>query len=129
VGEKGDTVRRQDFEQLVAEALDELPDEFRHLLYNIVVVIEAEPSQALLEDMGLWPDGTLLGLYEGVPLPERGPSYGNVLPDRVTIFQRPIEAMCRTRRDIKDAVQETVLHELGHYFGLDDEQLDELTEG
>jgi predicted Zn-dependent protease with MMP-like domain len=121
-------VRRQDFEKLVAEALDELPGEFRRLLWNIVVIVETEPSRALLEDMGLWPDGTLLGLYEGLPLPERGASYGNVLPDRVTIFQRPIEAMCRTPREIKDAVQETVLHELGHYFGLDDTQLDELME-
>ena len=121
-------MRRQDFEKLVAEALDELPGEFRRLLWNIVVIVETEPSRALLEDMGLWPDGTLLGLYEGLPLPERGASYGNVLPDRVTIFQRPIEAMCRTPREIKDAVQETVLHELGHYFGLDDTQLDELME-
>jgi len=121
-------MRRQDFEKLVAEALDELPGEFRRLLWNIVVIVETEPSRALLEDMGLWPDSTLLGLYEGLPLPERGASYGNVLPDRVTIFQRPIEAMCRTQREIKDAVQETVLHELGHYFGLDDARLDELLE-
>jgi predicted Zn-dependent protease with MMP-like domain len=121
-------VRRQDFEKLVAEALDDLPDEFRRLLWNIVVIVETEPSRVLLENMGLWPDGTLLGLYEGLPLPERGTSYGNVLPDRVTIFQRPIEAMCHTPREIKDAVQETVLHELGHYFGLDDARLDELME-
>jgi predicted Zn-dependent protease with MMP-like domain len=121
-------VRRQEFTQLVTEALDELPDEFRRLLHNIVVVVEAAPSRALLEDMGLWPDDTLLGLYEGVPLPERGAGYGNVLPDRVTIFQQPIEAMCHTHHDIKEAVRETVLHELGHYFGLDDDQLDELTE-
>jgi predicted Zn-dependent protease with MMP-like domain len=125
---RGKTVRRQDFEKLVAEALDELPGEFRCLLWNIVIIVETEPSRTLLEDMGLWPDGTLFGLYEGLPLPERGASYGNVLPDRVTIFQRPIEAMYRTQHEIKNAVQETVLHELGHYFGLDDAQLDELME-
>jgi predicted Zn-dependent protease with MMP-like domain len=122
-------MQRQDFEKLVAEALDELPQQFQCLLGNVVVLVEREPSRELLEDMGLWPDGTLLGLYEGVPLPERGSSYGNVLPDRITIFQRPIEATCRTQHDIKDAVKETVLHEFGHYFGLDDEQLDELMEG
>jgi len=122
-------VRRWHFERLVAEALDELPRRFRRHLRNIAVVVESEPSQALLEDMELWPHGTLLGLYQGVPLTARGFSYGNVLPDRITIFQKPIEAMCRTRDTIKEAVKDTVKHEIGHYFGLDDEQLDELMEG
>ncbi|MBI3328597.1 MAG: metallopeptidase family protein [Nitrospinae bacterium] len=122
-------MRRWDFEKLVAEALDELPRRFRRHLRNIAVVVEREPSQELLEDMGLWPGGTLLGLYQGVPLPQRGLSYGNVLPDRITIFQKPIEAMCRMRQEIKEAVKETVIHEIGHYFGLDDERLEELMEG
>jgi predicted Zn-dependent protease with MMP-like domain len=122
-------VRRWHFDRLVAEALDELPRRFRRRLRNIAVVVESEPSQALLEEMGLWPDRTLLGLYQGVPLPSRGFSYGNVLPDRITIFQKPIEATCRTSDEIKDAVKETVMHEIGHYFGLDDEQLEELMEG
>ncbi len=117
------------FEKLVAEALDELPRRFRRHLRNVAVVVEQEPSQGLLEDMGLWPGGTLLGLYQGVPLPRRGFSYGNVLPDRITIFQKPLEAMCRTREEIKHAVKETVIHEIGHYFGLDDERLEELMEG
>ena len=121
-------MQRRDFEQLVSVALDELPQRFRQYLQNIAVVVEEEPSRQLLEAMELWPEETLLGLYEGVPLTERGYGYGNTLPDRITIFQRPIEDMCHTPRDIKDAVQETVLHELGHYFGLDDEQLDELLE-
>ena len=121
-------MRRWDFEQLVAEALDELPRRFRRCLRNIAVVVEREPSRELLEDMGLWPHGTLLGLYQGVPLPRRGFSYGNVLPDRITIFQRPIEAMGRTRRDIKEAVKDTVVHEIGHYFGLDDARIEELME-
>ena len=79
--------------------------------------------------MGLWPHGTLLGLYQGIPLPQRGHSYGNVLPDHITIFQKPLEAMGRTRQEIKDAVKETVIHEIGHYFGLDDERLEELMDG
>ena len=121
-------MRRWDFEQLVAEALDELPRRFRRSLRNIAVIVEGEPSRELLEDLGLWPHGTLLGLYQGVPLPRRGFSYGNVLPDRITIFQRPIEAMGRTRRDIKEAVKDTVVHEIGHYFGLDDARIEELME-
>jgi predicted Zn-dependent protease with MMP-like domain len=122
-------VRRWHFEKLVAEALDELPRRFRRHLRNIAVVVEQEPPQELLEDMGLWPGGTLLGLYQGVPLPQRGFSFGNVLPDRITIFQKPVEGMCRTREEIKHAVKETVMHEIGHYFGLDDDRLEELMEG
>jgi predicted Zn-dependent protease with MMP-like domain len=122
-------VRRWHFDRLVAEAVDELPRGFRRRLRNIAVVVESEPSRELLEDMGLWPRGTLLGLYQGVPLTERGFSYGNVLPDRITIFQKPIEAVCRTREEIKEAVKDTVKHEIGHYFGLDDDRLEELMEG
>ena len=121
-------MQQRDFEQLVVEALDELPRRFRRYVQNMAVVVEAEPSRELLEAMELWPEGTLLGLYEGVPLTERGYGFGNALPDRITIFQRPIEEMCHTPHEVKQAVQETVLHELGHYFGLDDEQLDELME-
>jgi predicted Zn-dependent protease with MMP-like domain len=122
-------MRRWHFDRLVTEALDELPRRFRRQLRNIAVVVETEPSQALLEEMGLWPHRTLLGLYQGVPLPRRGClSYGNVLPDRITIFQKPIEAMCRTPDEIKAAVKDTVKHEIGHYFGLDDERLEELME-
>jgi predicted Zn-dependent protease with MMP-like domain len=122
-------MRRWHFDKLVGEALDGLPRRFRRLLRNIAVVVESEPSQELLEEMGLWPDRTLLGLYQGVPLTERGFSYGNVLPDRITIFQKPLEAMCRTPEEMKRAVQDTVIHEIGHYFGLDDDRLEELMEG
>jgi predicted Zn-dependent protease with MMP-like domain len=121
-------VRRQDFERLVAEALEALPPRFHAYLHNIAVVVEWAPSQELLEEMELWPDDTLLGLYQGVPLPERGHDYGNALPDQITIFQQPIEAMCATPQDITEVVQDTVLHEVGHYFGLDDDQLEALME-
>src|SRR5262245_25450335 len=121
-------VRRREFEQLVAEALDGLPHRFRRSMRNIAVIVEAAPSRTLREAMGLWPDYTLLGLYHGVPLPERGHSYGNVLPDRIAIFQQPIEALCRTPEEIKNVVRETVIHEVGHYFGLDDARLEELME-
>ena len=121
-------MRRQEFEQLVAEALDALPRQFRRQMRNIAVIVETAPSRELLEAMDLWPDQTLLGLYQGVPLPDRGYSYGNVLPDQITIFQQPIEAICHTPEEIKAAVRETVIHEVGHYFGLDDERIDELME-
>jgi predicted Zn-dependent protease with MMP-like domain len=121
-------MQRRDFEQLVVEALDELPQRFRRHVQNIAVVVEEAPSRQLLEALELWPEGTLLGLYEGVPLPERGYGYGNALPDRITIFQRPIETMCCTPHQIREVVQDTVIHELGHYFGLDDEQIDRLME-
>jgi predicted Zn-dependent protease with MMP-like domain len=121
-------VRRWHFERLVAEVLDELPRRFRRRLRNIAVVVESEPSQELLKDMGLWPHGTLLGLYRGVPLPRRGFSYGNVLPDRISIYQKPLEAMCRTTDDLKTAIRDTVMHEIGHYFGLDDAQIEKLME-
>ena len=121
-------MRRQEFEQLVAEALDGLPRQFRRHMQNIAVVVETAPSRVLLEAMGLWPDQTLLGLYHGVPLPDRGHGYGNVLPDQITIFQQPIEALYRTSEEIQEAVRETVIHEVGHYFGLDDQRIDELME-
>jgi predicted Zn-dependent protease with MMP-like domain len=121
-------VRRQEFERLVAEALDALPRRFRKHMRNIAVVVETTPSRELLEEMELWPDHTLLGLYQGVPLPDRGHSYGNVLPDQITIFQQPIEALYHTPAEIKAAVRETIIHEVGHYFGLDDERIDELME-
>ena len=121
-------VRRRAFAQLVAEALDGLPRPLRRSMRNIVVLVETTPSRALLETLALWPDHTLLGLYEGVPLPERGHGYGHVLPDRITIFQQPIEALCHTPEEMKDVVRETVIHEVGHYFGLDEARLEELME-
>jgi predicted Zn-dependent protease with MMP-like domain len=119
-------VQRHVFEALVAQALDELPPEFRRYLDNVAVVVEDIPAPALLREMGLWPEHTLLGLYHGVPLPERGFGYGNRLPDYITIFQQPIEALYQTPGEIKEAVKETVVHEIGHFFGLDDAQLEEL---
>ena len=121
-------MRRQEFERLVAQVLDALPRQFRRHMRNIAVVVETAPSRELLEEMDLWPDHTLLGLYQGVPLPDRGHSYGNVLPDHITIFQQPIEALYRSPEEIREAVRETVIHEVAHYFGLDDERIDELME-
>jgi len=112
------------FRLLVAEALDELPPEFGELLDNVAVVVEDEPSAEDLRELGMDPeDGDeLLGLYQGTPLDARGFEYGG-LPDRVVIYRGPILRIARTRREVIEQVQETVLHELGHHFGLEEDDL------
>ncbi|MFW6125957.1 MAG: metallopeptidase family protein [Chloroflexota bacterium] len=118
-------MHRARFEQLVAEAVEELPEEFQEGLDNIVVVVEQWPSHEQMVRFGLESRGDLLGLYEGVPLTE-GARHQVPLPDRITIFQKPIERICRSEAEIKARVAETVRHEIAHYFGIGDERLDEI---
>ncbi|MDD5270480.1 MAG: metallopeptidase family protein [Candidatus Omnitrophica bacterium] len=99
------------FEALVVEAVEGLPDEFKKKLENIDIVIEDGKP------------GRLLGLYQGVPLSERTHYYGNVLPDKITIFRNNIKNICRTDGEIKEAVRRTVIHEIAHYFGLSDDHM------
>lgn len=113
---------RPAFEELVHKALRKLPRRFKEKLENISIHLEDRPSRETLEEMGI-EDGTLYGLYQGVPLTERGWSYGNVLPDRIVIYQRPIEEDARSPEEIEEIVQDTVMHEIGHYFGFDDREL------
>ena len=112
------------FRELVAEALDGLPPEFGELLDNVAVVVEDEPSDDDLRELGMDPEAgdELLGLYQGTPLDERGFEYGG-LPDRVVIYRGPILRIAPTRQEVVRQVQETVLHELGHHFGLDEDDL------
>ncbi len=117
---------RESFEDLVTRALDSLPPEFAERLDNVAIVVEDHPSKSQRSHSRLGPDSTLLGLYEGVPLTERGNNYGMVLPDRITIFQKPIESVCRTDDEIVDEVRKVVLHEIAHHFGISDARLDEL---
>ncbi len=114
---------RERFEELVAEAIDELPVEFRKRIENVDVVVETRPSHEILQQQGIRPPGTLLGLYQGIPLKKRGLSYANVLPDRITIYQEPIETVCRDEKAIKGKVKEVFMHELGHHFGMSEEDL------
>ena len=116
----------EEFEQLVVEALDGLPDEFKKALRNIEVVVAVWPTSAELRSVGLNRRESLLGLYHGVPLTKRTSNYGMVLPDKVTIFQGPIERVCRTRERVVWQVQRTVRHELAHHFGISDDRLREL---
>lgn len=116
-------LRREEFEEAVLSGLKRVPRFLRKKMENLEVVIEDWPSRGLLEEMGLRSPYELLGLYQGVPIGHRGFYYGNVLPDRITLFQNPIEACCRTREEVEEKVREVVIHEVGHYFGLDEEKL------
>lgn len=112
---------RDAFEAVVREALDDLPDTFARHLENVTVIIEDEPAPELIRSLGMDPrHATLFGLYHGVPLSQRGASFGNVLPDRISIYYRPILRTCRTPDSIRREVRRTVIHEIGHFFGLDD---------
>lgn len=117
---------RSRFQQLVQEALATIPAEFRAAMQNIAIVIEDGPSRAQLEDVGVEPPDTLLGLYQGIPLTERQWAHGNVLPDKITLFQGPIEDTSSDDDDVVVAVGETLIHEVGHYFGLSEEQIEEI---
>lgn len=119
-------VSHEEFETLVEEALEQLPAEFREALENVAVMVQEEPSEEDLEEVGIDPADPdrdeLLGLYQGVPLPERD-SFYSALPDRVLVFRGPILRSCETRRQVIREVRETVQHELGHYFGLEEDEL------
>lgn len=119
---------REKFENLVAQAVEALPPEFKEKLENIDVVVEDSPSPAQLRKARLGRGFTLLGLYEGVPLTRRYSTYGMVPPDKITIFQKTIEAECRStdEMDIKTEIQKVVLHEIAHHFGIGDARLKQI---
>ena len=109
-------VTRRRFEELVADALDEVPEQLTRLMDNVVVLVEDRDPE----------DPTLLGLYEGVALTERGHDYGGTLPDRITLYRAAILDVCDTEDDVVDEVAITVVHEIAHHFGIDDARLHEL---
>ena len=115
------------FAALVEEALARIPEEFRRHLANVAVSIEGWPSDAQLESLGLDPElDTIFGLYEGTALPERAHDHGNALPDRITIFREPLLEEFTSEPAIRREVERTVVHEIAHFFGLDDEQVHRL---
>jgi predicted Zn-dependent protease with MMP-like domain len=122
------SMTRQQFEKLVEEALKTIPARFRREIRNVAVIVEDEPSEDLLDEMGIEPPDTLFGLYQGTPLTERGWSHGNTEPDRITIYQGPVEDACETRDEMIATIGETVIHEFGHYFGLSEEEIEEIEE-
>lgn len=119
---------RSDFRELVDEALETIPQRFRDAMQNIAIVVDDEPTPEQLESVEIEPPDTLLGLYEGIPLPERQWAHGNTLPDKITLFQRPIEESSDDEDDLVVCIGETLIHEIGHYFGLSEEEIEEIEE-
>ncbi|WP_447973978.1 metallopeptidase family protein [Nitrospira sp. Kam-Ns4a] len=118
------SVSPEEFEDLVREAIDGLPAEYRRLLKNVAVVVEEEPSREVLDDLGLETEDDLLGLYSGTALDaESFFSPGGQLPARISIYRGPILRLCRTKDEVVREVADTVVHEIGHHFGLDDEEM------
>lgn len=112
----------EQFFLLVEDVVRNLPEFFRNRIHNLNVMVMPLAPVELAENLGKDP-WTILGVYQGVPFNRRGPFYGNVLPDTIVIFQEPIEARCQTEQEIRDLVRRVTIHEIGHYFGLSDEQL------
>ncbi len=120
-------VSRRRFEELVSEAVAEIPDALYNYIQNVAIIVEEWPTRRHIDSVGLGPGSTLLGLYEGVPLTVRTSQYGLVLPDKITIFRGPIMRICPPNEDaIRSQVRQTVLHEIAHHFGISDQRLIEL---
>jgi len=117
---------REKFEELVDKAVKSLPEEFLSRLDNIDVLVEDQPTASQLRKSRLKANQTLLGLYEGVPQTRRSSNYGMVLPDKITIFQKTIEAKCRNSEEIIAEIERVVKHEIAHHFGISDDRLHEL---
>jgi predicted Zn-dependent protease with MMP-like domain len=125
IGDLGLSIRmtHSAFEELVAKALEQLPDEFAKELDNVAVVVEGDPEAEVLVAVGLDPEeDDLFGLYQGIPLTERDSRY-SALPDRIAIYRRPILRACTSRRQVIREVRDTVLHELGHHLGMEEEDM------
>jgi predicted Zn-dependent protease with MMP-like domain len=122
-------VTHSEFEALVERALRTLPRQFKEKITNVVVVVEDWADDETLRELGIDPPDTLYGLYRGTDLTRRDSSYGNVLPDTIHIFQGPIEEDCDDAEEMAELVRDTVIHEVGHYFGLDDDTMEGIEQG
>lgn len=119
-------MERKQFEELVAKAVESLPDNLKNSLHNIDIVIEEWPSREILDDLGIKRRQDLYGLYQGVPLTRRGRGYNMVLPDKISIFQKPIEMRYHSEEKLIMKIQDVVRHEIAHYFGISDNRLREI---
>lgn len=122
-------VPKKRFEQLVTDALRTIPSELRRALDNIAVTVDDEPTAAQLAELEMEPDELLFGLYQGTPLPERSPLQPYSLPDVITIFRRPLEEACDSEAEITEEIRLTVIHEIAHYFGIDEDRLADMGYG
>jgi len=120
-------MEKRKFKELVAEVIDELPESFKEKMKNVYVVVEDFPSREVMKQQKLRSAFNLLGLYQGIPLKKRGVSYTNVLPDRITIYQKPIESLCGGDEGrVKEKIKEVLKHEVGHHFGFNEKELAEI---
>jgi predicted Zn-dependent protease with MMP-like domain len=119
---------RAAFGRLVTEAVMLIPLRFRRAIGNLALIVEDEPSAELLASMEIEPPDSLYGLYDGIPLTERQWAHGNTLPDRITLFQRPIEDDGDDEDEVRAVIGETLIHEVGHYFGLSEEEIEAIEE-
>jgi predicted Zn-dependent protease with MMP-like domain len=122
-------VTRTQFEALVERALRTLPRRFKEKIANVAIVVEDWADDETLREVGIEPPDTLYGLYRGIDLTRRGASYGNVLPDTIHIYQGPVEEDCADDAEMAELVRDTVIHEIGHYFGLDDDTMEGIEQG
>jgi len=118
-----ENLNRADFEKLVKEGISAIPEKFLRKLDNVAIVIEDEPTSAQKKKLNIRSSLVLLGLYEGVPKAKRGSNYNAVLPDKITIFRKPIEEEARDEKDLKKMVKNTVWHEIAHHFGMSEIQV------
>lgn len=116
----------QEFSNMIDEALASLPVKYTHAMDNVVIVYEDEPTEEQREKMHLRDSQTLFGLYEGIPMPQRGAGYNLVLPDKITIFKNPIVQNSQDIIDLKKQIRHTLWHEIAHHFGLDHDQIHKL---
>lgn len=116
----------REFDRIVQRAIRRLPEEIRQHLKNIMISVQDRPSADLLEEMGYGPDETLLGLYDGTSLLERSPNEPPLYPDTIFLFQEPLEECCETPEELEEEIEITVVHEIAHYLGMDEEWLIEL---
>jgi predicted Zn-dependent protease with MMP-like domain len=122
-------VTHSEFEALVERALRTLPRRFKEKIANVAIVVEDWADDETLRELGIEPPDTLYGLYRGIDLTHRDTSYGNVLPDTIHIYQGPIEEDCADAAEMDELVRDTVIHEIGHYFGLDDDTMEGIEQG
>ncbi len=118
----------EEFEKLVEQGIELIPEEIRKKMENVEIVIEDVPNNDQLRKARVPAGGSLFGLYQGVPKSKRGAYYANVLPDKITLFQKIIEAHCRTPEAIKERVKRTVWHEIAHHFGFNEKEVRDLEE-
>lgn len=118
------TISIKDFDRAVQAAYDSIPDEFREVMKNVIIEVRDKPDRKLLEDYDETDD--ILGLFDGVPLEDQADEHAPLLPNRIYLFRDNLCAMCETREELIDEIRITLLHEIGHHFGIDEDRLEEL---